>query len=682
MMIQARIIFLLLFMVSSGAICAKTWYVSPMTNKSGWQENGDGSNKNPWDLQTALTGGGGMVMPGDTIYVHDGAPYWGYKIIEINGALAFAPQLYTCTLKGKQGAPIIVKAYPGEHPVLDGGISTTPEAFAADKNAGVKAPNAILLVSGSYTWIWGLEITNSSKKREANDPDGGGIQRIGAVSVLDADNIKLINLVIHDNTETGISAFSSARNIEIEGCVIYYNGYVAIKPKDSGTPNGNYKKNGPGIYTQNRSDSTGYSKKTIRNNIIFEQFYNGVQVYGSGHSFIQNYDFTGNTLFNNGLISKTSEDATDLNGDYNLIMGGQTDGWDLNISNNQICYFSKYGAKANAKIGYNESNSIHHCIIDSNIFVAGVTLPGYITWPLIINNVLNSEFKSNLVYGYGPGISLNYIESLGPGWEKDFSKNFISNKNEYIYWPFSNKKPDFLEFRLKPKNENIKVFSYNLFKGAPRNWADTFGLDKQSEEIAMNEYKVKLKNGLKVIITPDAYEPGLAKVVVFNWDSLPEISFSASDFIPSGNLYYCNDVQDYSDSDNKIKFYDKGKVNLKMTDLKAAVPTGLAVNPAMVQPEHTDARFGVYWLKYFPYALNLEFKNRALICNFKNAQSMEVRNPPFLTYSWTKDGKVIIGEDSFQCPTIGDGIYEITVVGDMGLGNRVRVKVESGKIIR
>ena len=670
------------FLITASAVKAKTWYVSPMTNKAGWRENGVGSDANPWDLQTALAGGKGMVLPGDTIYVHDGAPYWGYKIVEINGATVFAPQLYTSTLKGKEGAPIIVKAYPGEHPVLDGATCTTPEAFAADEKAAVKISNAALMVSGSYTWFWGLEITNSSHTRESSIVDGGG--GTGGVYFHESDHIKLINLIVHDNSETGISVFRGATNAEIEGCLIYYNGYVAIKPRNKPATGGGYKTYGPGIYSQNRSDSTGYSKKTIRNNVIFEQFYNGVQVYGSDRSFIQNYDFTGNTIFNNGLISKITEDTNDLRGEYNLIMGGQTDGWDLNISNNQVCYFSKYGAKANLKIGYSESHFMHRCIIDSNIFVAGVTYPAYNILPLMINNALSSEFKYNLVYGYAEGIRLNYFESLAPGWEKDFSKNFTSDKNEFIYCSSSNIKPDFFDFRLKPKSENMQESSYNLFSGSPHNWTNNFGLDKNSGETSMNDYKKKLKNGLQIIVTPDVYEPGLAKMVVFNWDSLPEISFSLSNIIPQGNPYYFTDIQDYKKNPEEYNpdsahFYH-GNINVKMTGLKTVVPNGLAGSPAMIQPEHTDARFGVYWLQYFPYTMKLVTYHKVLECVFTNAKGNEIKNPPFLHYSWKQDNRPIENANTPQCKLHGSGNYQVTVTDDKNLKKEVHALVVNGKI--
>src|SRR5665213_2112160 len=147
------------FSFSSGA---KSWYVSPITDQNGWRIKGNGSAENPWDLQTALSGGEGLVKPGDTIYVHDGKPYWGYYLLSFEGRIVHAAELYISGLNGKEGSPIIVKAYPGEHPVIDGGINTTPEARITTKNAGLPGQFCVLAITGTYTWFWGLEITNLS----------------------------------------------------------------------------------------------------------------------------------------------------------------------------------------------------------------------------------------------------------------------------------------------------------------------------------------------------------------------------------------------------------------------------------------------------------------------------------------------------------------------------------------
>src|SRR2546422_8664311 len=69
------------------------YYVTP-----GGSASSSGGASSPWDLATALSGGGGRVQPGDTIWLGAGT-YQG---------------AFTSTLTGSAGSPIVVRQYPGE----------------------------------------------------------------------------------------------------------------------------------------------------------------------------------------------------------------------------------------------------------------------------------------------------------------------------------------------------------------------------------------------------------------------------------------------------------------------------------------------------------------------------------------------------------------------------------------
>src|SRR5207247_6620355 len=79
----------------------KGYYVTPSGSASG-----DGSAGQPWNLATALAGGGGRVQPGDTIWVRSGT-YRGQFINSLNGTAS--------TL-------IVVRQYPGERATIDGNL--------------------------------------------------------------------------------------------------------------------------------------------------------------------------------------------------------------------------------------------------------------------------------------------------------------------------------------------------------------------------------------------------------------------------------------------------------------------------------------------------------------------------------------------------------------------------------
>src|SRR5439155_566817 len=107
------------------------WYVTA-TGTSG----GDGTNAQPWDLQTALSGGNGKVQVGDTIWLRQGT-YHG---------------TFYSGLSGVAGSPIVVRAYPGERATIDGGTGGANRIET-------------LTVSGRFTYYWDLEIMQSSTAR-------------------------------------------------------------------------------------------------------------------------------------------------------------------------------------------------------------------------------------------------------------------------------------------------------------------------------------------------------------------------------------------------------------------------------------------------------------------------------------------------------------------------------------
>jgi hypothetical protein len=103
-------------------VLAADYYVSPQGSSAG-----NGSRTNPWNLSTAFAHPA-SVRPGDTIWLLGGT-YQGN---------------FVSRLRGAAGAPIIVKANPGERPILE-------------SSAGV-ASSYVLEVQGAYTWFWGLEL--------------------------------------------------------------------------------------------------------------------------------------------------------------------------------------------------------------------------------------------------------------------------------------------------------------------------------------------------------------------------------------------------------------------------------------------------------------------------------------------------------------------------------------------
>ena len=212
------------------------------------------------------------MHPGDTIWLRGGT----YK------------GTFTSVLTGTPDEPIIVRQYPGERAILDGGDSDG---------------RAILTIDGSYTWFWGFEVTSSDPVRRSSQTGSfpTDIGRGDGISTGSSDSlgIKLINLTIHDARQ-GISAFSKWSDTEIYGCLIYYDGWVA---PDRG--------HGHGIYTQNETGT-----KTVRDNIIFSGFGHGIHAYGTSAAHLDNFRIEGNTIFVSGTLLDDNA--------RNLLLGGDS----------------------------------------------------------------------------------------------------------------------------------------------------------------------------------------------------------------------------------------------------------------------------------------------------------------------------------------------------------------------
>jgi hypothetical protein len=228
----------------------QAFYVSPTGTATG-----DGSITRPWDLTTALRHPS-KVTPGSVIWLR-GGKYSG---------------TFVSLLNGTPSAPIIVRQYANERATLDGGLED----------------GVVLAVAGSYTWFWGFEITATGGDRFAStNPE---LRRAAGVTNAQYPGMgvgcKFINVLIHD-TLLGFGWWRDAQNSELYGNIIYNNGWDMT---DRG--------HGHGIYAQNETGTMRISE-----NIVFNQFGEGITLYGSATAPLNNFFVSGNIVFDNGAIS-------------------------------------------------------------------------------------------------------------------------------------------------------------------------------------------------------------------------------------------------------------------------------------------------------------------------------------------------------------------------------------------
>ena len=349
--------FLRFFVLAAGCLAvasAAEYQVSPQGSSSG-----NGSESSPWDLSTALAHPS-SVRPGDTIWLRGGT----YR-----GA-------FTSSLRGDSGAPVTVRAYPGERVTLDGAPSSS----------------TTLTVNGQHTWFWGFEITNSSTAPRVDSKSNFDLRPYALAAL--GPNLKLINLVIHD-AGSGIGLWNTSVDTEVYGCYVYYNGWT--------DPN---RGHGEGVYIQNSAGT-----KRLIDNVMFNQFDHGIMAYGSSNARVDNIYYEGNVLYSNGKLT------AEPNGWGVLIGGGQVannhtllanhfyNTFDYRRSNNLDIAYGQGSTNINIVDNYssgymavNYEKSIANLTATGNTFIGGAssTATGQISSSA--NTFLSTPPSSNRIF--------------------------------------------------------------------------------------------------------------------------------------------------------------------------------------------------------------------------------------------------------------------------------------------
>jgi hypothetical protein len=215
----------------------RVFYAAPSGSPSG-----NGSLANPWNLSTAIFFNYGL-QPGDTIYLRQGryvSPL-GYFNVNVGGSAT---------------QPIVIRSYPGEVAVVEGGFIST----------------------GANIWFWDLEVVGRlDQNRQQSLGMTAGFSLNGQAS-------RVINCIIHDNLE-GVELWSSAPGSEAYGNVIFNNGY------ESGL-----RGHGHGIYSQNTTGTM-----SVQDNFLFHQYGWGFHAFATS-TFVRGYHLAGNISFNNGVL--------------------------------------------------------------------------------------------------------------------------------------------------------------------------------------------------------------------------------------------------------------------------------------------------------------------------------------------------------------------------------------------
>lgn len=315
-MMKSKVILLLSAMALASSVRAADFYVAP----DGKPTN-TGSISSPWDLQTALNHPA-AVKPGDTIWLRNGIHRSNNRITK-----------FTSQLKGAPNNPITVRQYPGERATVDGNISQ---------------------YTGGWVNYWGFEIYNSNTNRYSSQYgswpttwwvkyDGKDVDLCVVGFHLQAPNVKLINLVVHDSIAGGFNLYKGSDNSEIYGCITYYNGWQAPD-----------RAHGHGLYGQNAAPSV----VKVADNVFYGNLALGLQATGAGPEPVaDNFQLDGNLLFQNGILAQQHQ--------QNMLIGAyQGRAQNPRITANMV--YDTKGSGSDSYIGYTGGSD--NAVVQNNYF--------------------------------------------------------------------------------------------------------------------------------------------------------------------------------------------------------------------------------------------------------------------------------------------------------------------------
>jgi hypothetical protein len=440
---------------------------------------GDGTADHPWDLVTALNQPA-AVHAGDTIWLHGGT-YQGN---------------FTSKLTGTAGSPIVLREYPGERSTIDGPF----------------------LVSGQYAYYWGFELTFSDPQRVSTQSGSAptDIPRAQAKFNITGASNKLINLIVHDRAD-GMFAGRDAVDLEVYGSVFYNNGWVG---PDRGHGHNLYMQNDNGV-------------KHVFDNVLFDSFDIGLQIYGSDVAYLWNFDIEGNSVFNSG---------DPVGATYNILQYGGDGHLGRTVYRNNSAYH-RDGSSVGVMFGYPGS-------------VPGVDIQ-------FLNNFVQGQSFFFDMNGYVVTGNKFYSPSSVVGFQPVPGASFTSNT-----WTNNT-------YSAPATGNPFQILGTSTARYQFPGWQSTTGYDVGSSFVG-GQF-----NGDDVIVRPNQYEPGRAFVTVWNWDGASTVSVDLSTVLKAGDQFDVRNVFDLFGTPVLTGTYTGNPVSITQSALAPPTPIGYSASPAM-----------------------------------------------------------------------------------------------------
>lgn len=293
---------------------------------------------------------------------------------------------------------------------------------------------------------------------------------------------------------------------------------------------------GHAIYAQNAKGT-----KKLKDNIIFHQFGYGIHVYGSEKASLKGFEIDGNICFENGALARTNDHTP------GIMVGGGSPAERIAIRDNVV-----FGG--GIRLGYPGTTS--EDVVCTGNYCEGLVVRDF-RKAVVSRNTIVAQSSAVILEGEGK------LQTGGHQWsENDF---FITDGRWGDFAIVENGKSRGLTWDEWRQQSGLATKS-TFTKGAPKK--------------------------VRIIIRPNAYEPGRANIAVLNPAGHAEVDLDLSRVLKPGQKFRIVSAKDFFGPAVTEGTFEGKPVLLPMRAITPPPPVGM---PATKLPV-TEPQFGAFVL--------------------------------------------------------------------------------------
>ncbi len=293
---------------------------------------------------------------------------------------------------------------------------------------------------------------------------------------------------------------------------------------------------GHAIYAQNARGT-----KRIVDNVLFHQFAYGIHVYGSEKASLKGFEIAGNIAFENGCLTRRGDNAP------GIMVGGGSPAERIVVRDNVV-------VGGGIRFGYPWGAVSEDLVCSGNYCDNG----------LVVRDFRKATITRNTVVAASTVASLEGVEKLltaGHKW----------TDNDY--------------FVTDGRWGDCSVVENGKSRGLTyEQWQRETGLD------AASKFTRGSPTTLRVILRPNAHEPGRAHLAILNPAELPEVEVDLSRLLKRGQSYRIVSVKNFFGPALVHGTFDGQPIRVPMKPVSSPPPVGMPDE----QVPRTEPRFGAF----------------------------------------------------------------------------------------